>query len=128
MAYDAIVNGASGILFYQDRRYREIDPRVAPVSQELSSIQHILASPTVESSVQPTDERIRVLAKQHDSSQYVIVVNRSSENLTAKLETKTPNGEWTFLDNKEKVAKSGSHLQFDMEPWGVRILTSKAGK
>lgn len=125
MAYDAIINGASGVLFYQDRRYKVINPGVQAIAGELSALHDALAAPTLEleDEIQISNPAIKgILKKTEQGSEYAILVNRSGTALEVQLHFSDPTSQWTIhsTDSSNPVSARDS-LSFPA--WGVQILT-----
>ncbi len=140
MAYDAIVRGARGILYW-GTAYIEKDSQLwadlLKLVRELADLQPVLSAADVP--VQPEvklapwsssgEYGIRVLAKRlEDSSVCYIVVNESGSPLQYTLEKVTaPNGT-VYLDagdNRTAEIKDGK-LQFSISEHAVQILRPRA--
>lgn len=96
MAYDAIVRGARGILYWGSHSVEKDSPfygELLTFVSELRDLQPALAAPdaalTITTSFEPTlgsvDRDIVVLAKDHGNKPWLLVVNEWSDSLTATL-------------------------------------------
>jgi hypothetical protein len=96
MAYDAIVHGAPGLLYW-GTAYIEKDSQLwndlLQLATELRGIEHVLTAPKAEGRVQlyvhPTwgsvDRSVQVLAKDVDGKTWFILVNEWNEPLTCEV-------------------------------------------
>ena len=126
MAYDAITSGANGIMFYQDHRYPNIDPRVKPVSLELSAIHDVLASPTLTSKyARSLDKRIKLITRKHGKDTYIIAVNTTGQSVRANIETPVQSSIWNVRFENKTVLSKNRIITDDFEPWDVNIYTDR---
>ncbi len=88
MAYDAIVHGARGILYW-GTRYTERPSRflndVKRVASELSDLTPVLTAPDSKTplTIEPPDAPIKALVKDVGPDRYVFAVNESAKTVTA---------------------------------------------
>lgn len=88
MAYQAIVNGANGLLFYcyYDLRvlpqYKEYWVNIKTIASELKTISPVILSPNNlgAASYSPSDSGIQTLVKELDGELYLIAVNTSDKH------------------------------------------------
>jgi len=142
MAYDAIVNGARGILYW-GTAYIEKDSALwsdlLKVVRELADLQPILSAPDV--AAQPTVELapswgsgqygIRVLAKQPDNAPpCYLVLNESQSPLAYTLSNVTaPNGTRYGDAADERVAEvRDGKLAFSVPGRGVQIMQVRTAR
>lgn len=121
MAYDAIVSGAGGVLFFQDLRYRlEVNSKVKPVSLELRALHDVLASETVDAGIK--SQRVRILTKKYKGNLYVIAANRTKESFDVVINV--PGTTWQDVISGEKVVLKNGGIKSNFAPWGVKIFTN----
>ena len=127
MAYDAIVHGATGIMYHYLGYTVHIPDSfwasLRKVTLELSWMSPILTSETVPPPFECTSPAVRMLAKQHDGHVYCILVNESEQALTAVLkgvETERLN---VLLDPLPLFPSKGI-ATLDMPPYSVRVLST----
>ena len=138
MAYDAIVHGARGILYwgtaYLDRTTSFWDDLLALVS-ELKGLQPVLAAPdssldiscTIEETFGSVDVGIRTLAKNVDGKTWLIVVNEWTSPLKGALAGLGGLEGKVFLDTtsgKPSVIKDGQ-LRIALTDYEVRVLAEQ---
>lgn len=135
MAYDAIVNGASGVLYW-GTAYVEKDSEfleeLYEVITELDALQHVLSAPRapldVTVSYQPTfgsvDRKPVVLPKAVGKHPWLITVNEWSEGLATTFSGLESQEGITYRDHhtgEEAVVKDGQ-LSFNFKRYSVRVL------
>jgi len=138
MAYDAIVNGARGVLYwgtaYTDRT-APFWPDLLKVVRELADLSPVLASPEANLSITVTyeetwgsmDRAVRVLPKQTKDGVYLIVVNEWQDPLVYTLDGLSVLNGTTFTDETTAASatvKNGK-LTLNIQPFGVHVLKSK---
>ncbi len=127
MAYDAIVHGATGIMYHYLGYTVHIPDSfwasLRKVTLELSWMSPVLTSETVPPPFECTSPAVRMLAKRHDGNVYCILVNESEQALTAVLkgvETERLN---VLLDPLPIIPSKGI-ATLDMPPYSVRVVSS----
>lgn len=136
MAYDAIVNGASGIVFYGTAGAYD-GPNwsaVIPVVRELNALAPVLGTPNFEQrlfaipSGNP-DMPIEVIAKVYKGDTYIIAINRSDKKVTAQIEGIS----WDvgdvlnvcFEERQVEVNSDAGMLIDDFQPYGVHVYSTR---
>jgi hypothetical protein len=96
MAYQAIVKGANGLLFYcyydlrVEPQYKEYWPQLKALGNEIKTISPVLLSPKTlgTANCSPSDLSIETLIKDLDGELFLIAVNTSDKSGKATLDTK----------------------------------------
>ena len=135
MAYDAIVRGARGILYW-GTAYVEKDSQfmddLLQVINELDELQAVLSAPRapldISVSCKPTfgsvDRKPVVLPKAHGKYPWLIAVNEWSEGLACTFDGLNSLEGITYRDHhsgEESVVKDGQ-LSFNFKRYSVRVL------
>jgi len=137
MAYDAIVNGARGILYwgtaYTDKE--KFWPGLLTVVRELADLSPVLSAPDSDLKLTVSydetwgsiDRGIRVLAKNADDGVWFIVVNEYLDPLTYTLRGLESLDGVSYSESVSGDAKSVEKgaLEFTIEPYGVHVLRPK---
>ncbi len=132
MAYDAIVHGANGLLYWgthytqkPSRFYSELKTLIS----ELACIHDVLASRTYVgrrgAPPVPQPEGIAVLRKLTDNGAFIIAVNETPEARTVKLDSRGWRGNEArrlFEGERLPVAEDGT-VEVTLEGYGVAVLT-----
>jgi hypothetical protein len=138
MAYDTIVNGARGILYWGTMAVEKDSPFFADllaVVKELSDLQPVLSAPdadlditvTLEETSGSIDRGVRVLPKQVGDKLWLIVVNEWSEPLTYTISGLGDAGGQTFAvhgaeDGGPRPTLRDGSLSFTIPPQSVQLL------
>ncbi len=120
MVYDAIVHGATGVMLFQDQRYRGVNKAVKPVSTELRLLHDVLAAPSEAGFARCVDRRAASITRRQGSRRTVFVVNRSAEPLRTHLVVRNPDAHWTAYDGS-RVERVADGLLIQLDAWGVGI-------
>ena len=129
MCYDAITSGASGVMLYQCMAYKDeegqiINPKVKPVSLDLSAMHDVLASPTIRKGAKPLDKRIKLITKKYGKDLYIIAVNTTGENVNSGIALPSSSKTWTVLFEGRTVNATKKAFQESFGPWDVSIYTN----
>ncbi len=126
MGYDAIVNGANGIVFYlEGTKPKEY---LKPVVREFYAMQDILAGRTFPAKLSHSPE-ITTLTKSYRNEFVIIAVNRQNHtvkgkfNLTA-LKRPELNAMEPVFPSTEKVILRKMRFQDEFKPYEVKIWTT----
>ena len=133
MVYDAITSGASGIMLYQDMKYNDasgsvIDPRVKPVSLELSAMHDILAAATAAKGATSLDKRVKLITKTFNNELYIIAVNTTDKNIQAKIKLPVSSKAWNVLFENRNIVTRTAAISDSFGPWDVNIYTNSTNK
>ena len=124
MGYDAIVNGASGVIFFQDHDYPGIIVNmIKPIALELAAIHDVLAAPTQEGTTKSLDKRLAIILKKHGEDSYIIAVNRTAQEFEAGIEVPGSESVWQVLFKGGSVTAEKKVITDRFAPWDVRIYT-----
>jgi len=132
MAYDAIVNGANGILYWgthYTRKPSRFFSELKSVVSELSCLQEVLAARSyagaASACIEPPIPGVLTLHKSLGGRNFVFVVNETPEQVQAKLtvpSTSAPRLRRLFEDQTLPVAE-GFQVTVPLEAYGVAVLT-----
>ena len=135
MAYDAIVNGARGILYWGSAYTDKTKPfwgELLKVVRELADLQPVLSAPDAEVSPKialeqtwgSLDQGIRVLPKQTQDGPVFIVVNEWSAPLRYTLSGLAGIDGKSYTDAPSGATSqvAGGALAFNIRPYGVQVL------
>jgi len=128
MAYDAIIAGASGILYWGVN----YTPRPSPfwsdlksVVSELHGLKPFLEAPRegVEADIAPEGSPVRYLARRVSGHVTLLLVNRSEKEATVKVTVAGARGPWRCLFGDPAPRAVGRGLALTLPPWGARAVT-----
>ncbi|MGC9327088.1 MAG: hypothetical protein ACP5I1_05615 [Candidatus Hinthialibacter sp.] len=139
MAYDAIVNGARGILYWGTYRVNKDSQLWADLKQttsELHSIEPFLSAPdanesftlTLHPSSASDENTVRWLAKKHGESLAIILVNESSSALAFDIQgLESWNGRtFKVLGEEETLSVQNGKLTFGLPSMSSAVLLPDA--
>ncbi len=122
MVYDAIVNGATGILVFQDQRYPGvINMKIKPLTLELKALHDVLASPTEAGYARSSDKRVKLITKKHQGQRTVIAVNRSDRALSCQISHSDNNQAWQERSSHRRLKSMEQGFIDHFDAWGVNI-------
>ena len=128
MADDAIVAGASGILYWGV----PYSPRPSPfwsdlksVVSELRGLKPFLEAPRegVKVTLSPANSPIRCLARRVNGHAAVLLVNRSQKDATVTVSPMGAHGPWHCLFGDIAPRDAGKGFVLTLPPWGARAVT-----
>ena len=135
MAYDAIVHGAKGILYWGTHYVEKPSPfwtDLKRVVRELHEMQHVLAAPfetlnigvTLEPTLHSTDRGIAVMAKRVDGRLVLIVVNELHEPVSFSISgLPLPDGTRLRDDTGTRtVTVKGRRIPYSLRRYGIAVL------
>ena len=134
MAYDAVINGVDGILYwgtYFDTTAIAARERIKRVAKELSKLTPVLLAPTIQHNISidyeemgfSIDKGIEILAKYHDNKVYLIMANttigpvRATFSQLPNIYADTLN---VLFENRKVTIISGIFVD-EFEPYGVHV-------
>ena len=127
MAYDAIVHGATGIMYHYLGYTVHIPDSfwasLRKVTLELSWMSPVLTSETVPPPFSCNSPVVRMLAKLHDGHVYCILVNESEQAVTAVLKNVDEKRLNVLLDPLPLFPSKGI-ATLDMPPFAVRVVST----
>ena len=132
-AYEAIVAGVRGIMFYEyhcAKRDKVWEP-IAKVAAELKVLEPVLVDTNPVRRAQ-TDDPIDTWLKHHDGHEYLIAVNRAEKPIKAKITipgaSKLLQTQVLFEDRKkdDKVKAEGAGFTDEFEALGVHVYKIEA--
>jgi hypothetical protein len=129
MAYNALVHGAQGILYYGAQTINEPEywNILLRTTAELRDLSAVLVEPTIEGGqVKVESSAIAFLHKQHAGTHYLIAINESDEPVKARFQT--PFGSQTVHVHFEDrvIAAENGELVDDFKPWEVHVYSDAA--
>ena len=129
MAFDAIVNGATGILMFQDQRYHDaggtyIKAKIKPIAQELRAMHDVLAAQTVADALSCSDERVKLITKRYGNKLTVIAVNRSAKPISCVFTINRGSNVWYLKEPKKKMTIQRKRFAAQFDAWGVLCFES----
>lgn len=129
MAYDAIVHGANGILYWgtaSTRKPSQFWSELRSLVSELSALQDVLAAETVQAdgaSIQRGDG-VRMLHKRVDGFSYLILVNDNPDAVGVTVAVPPMQAErLRWLYEQRDVAMENGTLSIELDGHGVAVLT-----
>ncbi len=136
MAYDAIVRGARGILYWGSAYIEKDSPLWSDLLKlvaELAQLQPVLSAPdlplpggiTLEDRWGSRDRTVQVLAKEVDGKAWFFVVNESTEPQKYTIHGLEGLNGLTFADpaDEREVTVADGLLTLDIQSQGVQVLT-----
>ncbi|MBI5834949.1 MAG: hypothetical protein HZB16_21820, partial [Armatimonadetes bacterium] len=128
MAYDAVVSGAKGILYwgtpYTPKPSRFWSDLKAVVS-ELRALEPYLTAPAgPKTTLSPADSPVRALAKRIGGQTTVLLANRSGAEATVTVSVEGATGGWRCLFGDASPRMAGQGCQLTLPAWGARALTT----
>jgi hypothetical protein len=133
MAYDAIVNGANGILYWgtpttpkPSRFWADLKTLVS----ELRTLAPVLAaSPVVgKATARVNGDAVRVSHRRLGGDHVLLVVNRSGTARSAEVSVPGTAGiAWRPLFGDPSPTIDGDRLRVELPAWGVAVLTTSTG-
>lgn len=126
MAYDAVVSGASGLLWWGVR----YAPRPSPfwsdlkaVVSEVAAIRRVLEAPDAAPPATLVEgQGVRFVHRRIGADEAVMVVNRSAEPVKAAL--RVTGRAWRALFDDPQPSLLDGLLRVDLPAWGVAVLTT----
>ncbi|MBM3238613.1 hypothetical protein FJZ31_20145 [Candidatus Poribacteria bacterium] len=134
MAYDAVINGVEGILYWGTHVMPQPSPQwdgIKRVAKELSALTPVLLAPTIQHNISidyeemgfSIDKGIEILAKYHDNKVYLIMANTTIGPVKAtfsqllNIYTDTLN---VLFENRKVTITSGTFVD-EFKPYGVHV-------
>jgi len=128
MAYDAVINGAQGLLYWSlnvghsERFWQDL----RKVTRELSYMSSILVADTVlPAKLHCDDQNLRIMQKKLDGKDYFLVVNRSKKIITTKFSGLPPKTKmlYVLLEEHPAIVNHGS-FTLTFPAYGVKVFAS----
>ncbi|MBI2299609.1 MAG: hypothetical protein HYU66_11825 [Armatimonadetes bacterium] len=132
MAYDAILSGCQGILYWGCH----YAPRPSPfwsdlkkLVSELRAMQPVLVTGPMtgrsSATVEPVDGPVRVSLRMVDGHEVLLALNRSAAEAEVRVSVpKTAGKKWRGLFGDPAPRMVGARLALALPAWGVRVLTT----
>ncbi len=126
MAYNAILHGATGILYhylgYTVHVPDEYWDSLRRVILEMVYLSDVYTAPTVTApALQCAQPEIRFLVKHHDGRNYYLVANESDQVVKAEF-TGCPEKQLYVLFGAEPVAVNDGRFTIEFQPYEVRVM------
>lgn len=138
MAFDAIVHGARGLLYWGTYKVEKDSPfwaELLATVQELYSLQDVLSAPdagaVLQVPVEPTygslDRGVLALPKETAEGIWYLVVNESPYTLTYRLPVGAGEGTWQVYPDGPAVPREDESLRHTISGYGVQVLAPQGG-
>lgn len=133
MAYNAIIHGAKGILYWGTQSMPQPSEHwsnLKKVSRELGDLCYVLASPTIPHSISldyeemgfSIDSGVEILIKEHDSATYMIAANTTIGPAEATLSNLPfPANSLEVMFEDREISVSDGSFRDAFSPYGVHI-------
>ncbi len=113
MTYLTLINGAKGLLFFQNRpRSDNLWQKAGQIGREIAELTPILYSSNTLSDIISTPSEIKVLGKEYNSKKYIVAVNSSPKKIDAKFNLSLPKSNDIHDDVNVKVLFENRTLNF----------------
>jgi hypothetical protein len=127
MAYNAIVHGATGIMYHYlgytihvpDSFWRDL----RKVTLELEYLSPVYTAPTVmEPAMKCSDKGIRFLTKNYQGKNYYLIINESAKPVNARFSS-CPEKSLNTLFEDGKILPDNGRFNLEFAPYDVKVLS-----
>jgi len=128
MAYNAILHGAQGIIYYGLRHLswpNEMWPQLEKLGRELRSINDVLVAPWAgELSKEALDQGMEIRHKRVNGEDYLIVANATNVNKKLIWSMSAGRDQLHVLFEDRVIKASGGKFEDEFAPYAVRVYAS----
>lgn len=132
MAYNAIISGANGIIYWGTNYTPQPSPfinNLNKVTKELAEMQNVLAAPTVKLNIKKeyhelmysVDTGVEILVKEVDGKTYLLAVNSDKNPVKVTLDGLTKFGGASVLKENRNLKVENGKLTDTFNPFDVHI-------